>query len=156
MYTCTYVCGKLDLSPVSLAPCILAGEQTRVRSSFVRVCSFLWIVLRRLRHWQTFQENEVQGCNSFLADRLIHANTVYIHQEQEQEAYRFDEQQKRLLRASDASALANGLFFGFLSFSVNATVLALLTYGMTLVKQGAVSPVESCLLPFFHLMGTRP
>lgn len=97
------------------------------------------MVLRRLRHWQSFQEKEIQGCNSFLADRLIHANTVYIHQEQEQEAYRFEEQQNNILQASHSSALVNGLFFGFLSFSVNATFLALLTYGMTLVKKGTVS-----------------
>ncbi|PHJ17148.1 abc transporter transmembrane region domain-containing protein [Cystoisospora suis] len=93
----------------------------------------------RLRHWQSFQEKEIQGCNSFLADRLIHANTVYIHQEQEQEAYRFEEQQNKILHASHSSALVNGLFFGFLSFSVNATFLALLTYGMTLVKKGTLS-----------------
>ncbi|KFG29257.1 ABC transporter transmembrane region domain-containing protein [Toxoplasma gondii p89] len=101
-------------------------------------CSAM-LLAKRLRRLRSIREKEMQECTAFLSDRLFHVKTVYIHQEQEQELFRLQKRQDEALEAAKAAAVANGCFFGGLSFSINATVLALLTYGTTLVKQGVLS-----------------
>ncbi|CBZ49875.1 putative ABC transporter [Neospora caninum Liverpool] len=101
-------------------------------------CSAM-LLAKRLRRLRGIREKEVQECTAFLSDRLFHVKTVYIHQEQEQELFRLQSRQDQALEAAKAAAIANGCFFGGLSFSINSTVLALLTYGTTLVKRGVLS-----------------
>ncbi|PFH31851.1 ABC transporter transmembrane region domain-containing protein [Besnoitia besnoiti] len=97
------------------------------------------LLAKRLRRLRALRDKQVQDCTAFLSDRLFHVKTVYIHQEQEQEAYRLQERQEEAIEAAKGAAWANGCFFGGLSLSINSTVLALLTYGTALVKKGLLS-----------------
>jgi len=76
---------------------------------------------------------------SHTEEKINHLRTVHTFNSVPAEIHHFDLKAQRIFDLARKEAYARGLFFGGSGFTGNVTIIALLTYGGTLVSRGEIS-----------------